>query len=245
MLSTDPSNNETNEISVTRHSSSASSTSATLTSAYLSNTHSTVVSPNSVSPTIVSNPINNSINSLCCSDHLKCVYICIGSILCTCFTIGLVLASITYIVFGIIALVNNKNTADDCKNSYLWYYVLVSIILFVLSKKGESQIILVKTGDNDDFNMTTYICSLFCYLLMQIGLAIWGYIELYNYSYNDYNTTYFAYDSQTPCADLSDSLLYTMGLITMIQQWCVAGLIGLSFIICFIYLCYNIRQIGH
>ena len=51
---------------------------------------------------------------------------------CTCYFIGVLCllgATVSYLVFGIIYLIQDYGISNECKGSNLWEYVLVSMIL--------------------------------------------------------------------------------------------------------------------
>tara|TARA_Y100000991_G_scaffold215698_1_gene207548 strand:+ start:4472 stop:5062 length:591 start_codon:yes stop_codon:yes gene_type:complete len=157
-----------------------------------------------VSITVSSNDSNN--NTL-----LECCGICCIST----FALALLGCAISYIVFGIIFLVNDYNVAKSCNSSGLWAYVLTAIILSVMRSNAKTS--------SDDNNKSNTICVLFCLGLIETGLAIWGGLELWNNS----------------CEDLKESNLWTFGLVTFCLQVICGALflviIPLSFLICCIF----------
>lgn len=123
-----------------------------------------------------------------------------GSMMCCgCLLIlGLFAGAISYIVFGIMYLVQDYDIAHDCKDSSLWAYVLVAIILSLSRGNAKNAV----AEDDDIASVQSTICTCVCLGLIESGLAIWGGIELWDKS----------------CDDLSDSNLWTFGLVTFILQ---------------------------
>ena len=126
------------------------------------------------------------------SEKLQCF--CLVALTCL-----LSYAYIAYITFSIIFLVNDKSIGDNCNNSNLWLYNLISLILTFISRMCS-----VKNGSDEHPNIMrkiiiiTYICNIF----IELGLSIWGGIELFN------NT----------CSDLEDTNLFTFALTIFIIQ---------------------------
>lgn len=124
-------------------------------------------------------------------------------------------AYIAYITFSIIYLINDKSIADNCDNSNLWVYNLVSLILTFISRMCS-----IKNGSDEHPNImrkiiiVTYICNIF----IELGLSIWGGIELFNNCNN--------------CDELKDSNLWDLGLTNFIIQIFVVILILWIFILC-------------
>ena len=130
-----------------------------------------------------------------------CMVCCMYStvtILCFAF-LGVV---ITYYVFAIKFLVENYDDAKDC-NLDLWIYVLVSLIM-AFTRSGS-----IKSSDNKNNNEgSPYICVLICIGLIEAGMASWGGVELWEKS----------------CADIKETNLWTIGLVTFIVQASSAGI---------------------
>ena len=121
-------------------------------------------------------------------------------ICCGCISaLALVAGAIAYIVFGIMFLVQDYDVAHDCGGSSLWAYVLTALIL--AWSRGSAK------NAQDDNNQVNF-CVLICLGLIEGGLAIWGGIELFGNS----------------CDDLSESNLWTFGLVTFILQTFVASI---------------------
>jgi uncharacterized membrane protein len=105
-------------------------------------------------------------------------------------------ACISYIVFGIMYLVQDFKIAHDCNGSSLWEYVLVAMIL-ALGHGGAK-------NDSDHSIGIIMICLGF----IDLGLAIWGGIELFDKS----------------CDDLKESNIWKFGLVVFIFQLFLAAL---------------------
>lgn len=105
-------------------------------------------------------------------------------------------ACISYVVFGIMYLVQDFKIAHDCNGSSLWEYVLVAMIL-ALGHGGAK-------NDNDHSIGIIMICLGF----IDLGLAIWGGIELFDKS----------------CDDLQESNIWKFGLVVFIFQLFLAVL---------------------
>jgi hypothetical protein len=114
--------------------------------------------------------------------------------------IAVIGGAISYLVFGIMYLVQDYDLANDCKGSNLWAYVLTAIILSL--SRGNA-----KNMYDDDGNLS--ICTIIFMGLIELGLSIWGGIELFDKS----------------CDDLHDSNIWRFGLATFVLQLFVASLI--------------------
>lgn len=139
------------------------------------------------------------------SDRSECCILLSGGL----FGLSLAVACICYVVFGILYLVQDYNVWNDCESdSNLWPYVLVGIILS-LNK--------VNAKDMDDSDAIITLC---CGFLIELGLASWGGVELY--------------DKIGNCTDLRESNLWKFGLATFILQlvFCAILLI-IPLIMCF------------
>ena len=132
---------------------------------------------------------------------------CFINVCCPCIScfsvISLVTASITYLVFAIIGLVNtsHKEIQDICPNSNIWIYLLVILILnggfFGNNIKaiGERK----KSG----------ACGIICNLLLQMGFLCWGAYEIWGVS----------------CVDeIRPDLVYTMAEINVIATIVIIGI---------------------
>ena len=137
--------------------------------------------------------------------------LCECCLFCTLCTSGMALlgASISYLVFGIIFLINDYNIAKNCNGSSLWAYVLVALILS-FSRTNSKNV-------RDDKNNVNY-CVLVCLGLVECGLAIWGGIELFDKS----------------CNDLKETDLWKFGLVTFILQSFLSSIILFIFPSCMV-----------
>lgn len=121
-----------------------------------------------------------------------CGCLCFGSIL----VLAFIAAIISYIVFGIMYLVQDYEIAHECSRSNLWAYCLTAIILSLCRSGAKNS-----TDENGGNNL----CILFCIGVIELSLAIWGGIELW----------------QNSCDNLSGSNLWKFGLATFcIQSFC-------------------------
>ena len=109
------------------------------------------------------------------------ILIAIGAVMC-------------YILFGIIFLVQDYSIWNDCEDSNLWPYVLVSIITCLLRNNFKD------TKDIESLNLV-------CLLLIELGLGIWGSIELSA--------------KCESCPTLRSSNLWKFGLATCILQFSI------------------------
>lgn len=148
-------------------------------------------------------PTKNECIEYCC--------MCSGSIL----FLALIAAAICYIVFGIMYLVQDFNIASECSGSNLWAYCLTALILSLCRYRAKNQ-------DNEEVGET--LCMLFCLGILELALAIWGGIELWEKS----------------CDDLSNSNLWKFGLATFcIQTFCATIFV---FIIPICIICFASRS---
>ena len=100
--------------------------------------------------------------------------------ICGCSTfVAIIAAFISYIVFGIIFIIQDYSVAHNCKGSSLWAYALVAIILSIQRRNA-------KNAKNDN-GIVVYV--LICLGLIEAGLGIWGAIELFDKSCDDLKST--------------------------------------------------------
>ena len=118
--------------------------------------------------------------------------VCCMYTIATIATISVTGLTITYYVFGIKTLIENFNDAKDC-NMDLWIYVLVSI--FVAPMRSA----IIQSSDKE---IPVYICTIICIGFMEIGMACWGGVELWENS----------------CSELKETKLWTFGLVTFVLQ---------------------------
>lgn len=110
------------------------------------------------------------------------------------FGLAIIAGAVSYYVFGIMFLVKDYDVASNCNGSNLWAYVLTSIILALSRSNAKGNI------DKEDNNGT--LCKILILGLVEVGLAIWGGIELWKLS----------------CNDLSETNLWNFGLATFCIQ---------------------------
>ena len=116
------------------------------------------------------------------------------------FLIILYLGQITYIIFGIIYLVQDYEIAKECNQSKLWFYILVSLIISFLNLN-------IKSREESDHN-SALIITIIIGFMINLSFCIWGGLELFQYSHS--------------CTDLLNSHLWTIGFISFIMQLTVA-----------------------
>ena len=107
--------------------------------------------------------------------------------------LGIVVCYCAYIVFGIIFLVDDYKIAKDCKNSNLWAYVLVSVIITFLRLNGKK---------NEKVPIEAVLCNMICLGAIEVAFASWGGIEIWKHS----------------CNDLKDTSLWDFALVTFSIQ---------------------------
>lgn len=107
-----------------------------------------------------------------------CGYWCLLSMSCVAILI-FVAASIAFLVFGIMFLVNDFDLAHSCPNSQLWTYVLTSMIMSYIGN-------CVDTKKNEDTGRTIrhMLCNAASIGLIELTLSIWGGMEIYNNTCN-------------------------------------------------------------
>ena len=126
---------------------------------------------------------------------------CIG-LGCGCITVlGIVAGIVAYFVFGIMYLVQDYTITHDCSDSSLWAYVLTAIILSFFR-------ISAKNAKDDNTDTGVNICNLVCIGLIEMGLAIWGGIELWVKS----------------CDNLINTNIWKFGLATFCIQTFIAAI---------------------
>ena len=134
--------------------------------------------------------------------------------------------SITYFVLGILVLVNDKDICDSCTNSHIWAYVLTNVILMYIVKGSYTKNYYNKDND-DDSKIGKILCSVLCCMIIDLGLAIWGSVELNIISNSgNLNSTFTNITSSeyVSCTDLENSNIRTFGLATMILQYISVGI---------------------
>jgi len=118
--------------------------------------------------------------------------------------IGIIAGIVSYIVFGIMFLVEDYEIANDCNGSNLWAYVLTAIILSF--NRSNAKI----TSDSVE-EKNSPLCVLLLLGIIETALAIWGGIEIWDKS----------------CSDLSDSNLWKFAVVT----FCLQAISGACFLI--------------
>lgn len=131
----------------------------------------------------------------------------------TVLAILLFFCEISYLIFGIIYLIEFYDISNECTESNLWVYVLVSLILSTFSLKIKS--------DSEDKKTTALICSVFLMALINVSMTIWGGLELMTYSKS--------------CNQLFESNLWKVGLASFIVQLFVSFLSTIGFMCIFYY----------
>lgn len=126
--------------------------------------------------------------------------VCMGACCMFITAVSIIGCVIAYIVFGIMYLVQDYDIAHDCDGSSLWAYVLTALILSLL-RSGSKNV----NDENNGLN----ICVVLCLGLIELGLAIWGGIELWVKS----------------CNSLVDTNIWKFALATFILQSFVAALL--------------------
>ena len=145
---------------------------------------------------------------------------CICYFLWCVFGLSLIAAAAAYLVLGIIYLVQDFNTAKACKDSNLWAYVLVCIIL----ASNKSQLANAKNEKNND--IWVLIGNCLCIILIDGALAIWGGIELFSKA----------------CSDLKETNLYIFAQVTFIIQVTFISLCMIIMICSITYKCCELSQ---
>jgi hypothetical protein len=123
--------------------------------------------------------------------------ICIYSIL--------LLLILIYYVLGIVYLESDKKLWDDCKDSFLWIYVIVSMVLMLLTK-GFIVYSLI-------YNKIILRIVL---IVLDIGLIIWGGFELYG---------------SRLCEGLETSNLWDIGIASFLINITFYKILGLILIV--------------
>lgn len=130
------------------------------------------------------------------------------------FTIILLFCELAYLTFGIIYLIKFYDISNECTESNLWIYVLVSLILSTFSLNIKS--------NNEDKKTTALICSVFFLALTNVSMTIWGGLELMSYSKS--------------CEQLFESNLWKVGLASFVVQLFVSFLTTIVHVCMFFYL---------
>lgn len=110
----------------------------------------------------------------------SCCPICIYYFLILLLMIILIGGLISYYVFGILFLVKYYDKFSECSQSHLWEYVLTSLVLSLINSK--------LYNSNDNKNNVSFI-NLILIFLINLGLNIWGGIEIFFKLCNDLDNT--------------------------------------------------------
>ena len=106
------------------------------------------------------------------------------------FAILILLAgALSYYIFGIIFLIQDYNVSNECKDSCLWEYVLVSLILSTT---------YINYKNDEENGIDKNIILLFIIGIFNLTISIWGGLELFYKS----------------CDDLNDSNLWIFGVVS-------------------------------
>ena len=100
---------------------------------------------------------------------------------------------ISYVIMSIIILIKNYDTWKTCPNTSLWVYVLVSLIIILM----EINCIGNSLKSEKEIKSIVIIMCIVCCILFNIGLSIWGGIELY--------------DRTSNCTEIKESNIYILG----------------------------------
>ena len=158
-----------------------------------------------------------------CKECGKCAALCCGGLLTMSLIIGATGGCILYVVFVIIALGNDKDLSDNCSNSHLWYYLLVSIISFIIIRINDATFFKddnIETGAIIIYGLTG--------ITIQLGFSIWGSLELFEITFDEnniHNMTVTTNNTDFYCKELAESKLYTMSFVSMILQFASAALV--------------------
>lgn len=143
-----------------------------------------------------------------------CLTTCITSTAC-CLMGGVV----TYYVFGIMYLIRYYQKCKDCSKSELWAYVLTSLVLGFL-RGGLRNTDKKESNDNAD---SSPLCIIICLGLIDLGLALWGGIELWDKSCDNLvNTNLWKFAFATFCIQTTTSvitlLIVPCGLVCFVKK---------------------------
>lgn len=140
----------------------------------------------------------------------NCISCCCGTSLLCAGLAGLG-AAVAYYVFGIMFLVEDYDTAKECSGSNLWVAVLVTLILGLINANNLKK--------DEEGHMSPI--GLMCAALVDLGLAIWLGLELFEFS----------------CDSLSETRLWTFGLVQFILCLFVSAIIVLYYLSLIGYVC--------
>ena len=107
------------------------------------------------------------------SNNKDCLTCC-GTCTAIIAALGVLAAAVSYYVFSIMFLVEDKDVADECKSSKLWVCILVTLVLSALNGKAGSS-----AGSNWNEEKIVSVILLFYVMCFEIAFAIWTGTELY------------------------------------------------------------------
>ena len=145
---------------------------------------------------------NNQENNRPIDNMVFCCPICISYAFIIFLMLLLLGGIICYYIFGIMFLVKDYEQFSDCSKSYLWEYVLVSLIMSLINTS------IYNSKDKND-NLS-FINIIFIFLTT-LGLCIWGGIEIFYKLCNDLDN-----ESLTKFATVVFSLQGICSFITLI-----------------------------
>lgn len=128
------------------------------------------------------------------------------------FSIVIFIATVCYIVFAIIGLVNTSlnKESDLCSDSHLWIYSLISLILLLKSKNTIA--VLTQKEDDKNYNFIQTICE----ILILLGMCVWGAYEFFGVKcVNELNNT-ILYKTSFAYWIVNSILLFLLLLIMII-----------------------------
>ena len=127
----------------------------------------------------------------------------------------LIAGSLSYIVFGIIYLIEDHDIWKDCKqDSALWPYALVSLIFF-FNKTNLTNLDFGESSDDGRGLLKILVSYLF-----ELCLAVWGAVELFKKS--------------DRCPNMVNSNLWKFSLATFILQTLYSLTILILFIVIYV-----------
>jgi hypothetical protein len=122
----------------------------------------------------------------------------------TCSAFSLMGGVVTYYVFGIMYLIRYYHEFKDCSKSELWVYVLTALVAGFLRGGLRNT---DKNTDNSDADSTP-LCIIICLGLVELGLAIWGAMELWFKSCDNLvNTNLWKFAFATFCIQTTTSVI--------------------------------------
>ncbi len=121
-----------------------------------------------------------------------------------CSGFSLIGGVVAYYVFGIMYLIRYYQECKDCSKSELWAYVLTALLAGVLRGGVRNT---DKKENNSDADSTP-ICIIICLGLVELGLASWGGIELWDKSCDNLvNTNLWKFAFATFCIQATSAVI--------------------------------------